>query len=54
MAMLGDSKTGKSTLMTQLAIHQKDSGNTVIYVLIAKRRADVDLLLIAPRRNRCS
>lgn len=45
MAILGDSKTGKSTLMTQLAIHQKDKDNVVIYVLIAKRRADVDLLL---------
>jgi F-type H+/Na+-transporting ATPase subunit alpha len=45
MAMLGDSKTGKSTLMTQLAIHQMGTGNTVIYVMIAKRRADVDILL---------
>jgi F-type H+/Na+-transporting ATPase subunit alpha len=45
MAILGDSKSGKSTLMTQLAIHQKDKDNVVIYVLIAKRRADVDLLL---------
>ncbi|MEI6237178.1 MAG: sodium-transporting two-sector ATPase [Candidatus Saccharibacteria bacterium] len=45
MAILGDSKSGKSTLMTQLAIHQKGTGATVIYVLIAKRRADVDMLL---------
>jgi len=45
MAILGDSKSGKSTLMTQLAIHQKGTGMTVIYVLIAKRRADVDMLL---------
>lgn len=45
MAILGDSKSGKSTIMTQLALHQKDSGMTVIYVLIAKRRADVDVLL---------
>ncbi len=45
MAVLGDSKTGKSTLTTQLAIHQKDSQNVVIYVLIAKRRADVDMLI---------
>lgn len=45
MAMLGDSKTGKSTLMTQLAIHQQDSGVVVVYVMIAKRRADVDILL---------
>jgi F-type H+-transporting ATPase subunit alpha len=45
MAILGDSKSGKSTLMTQLALHQRDTGMTVIYVLIAKRRADVDTLL---------
>ncbi|HUD03580.1 MAG TPA: sodium-transporting two-sector ATPase [Patescibacteria group bacterium] len=45
MAILGDSKSGKSTLMTQLALHQKDTGVPVIYVLIAKRRADVDTLL---------
>lgn len=45
MAMLGDSKAGKTTLMTQLALNQKDSGRVTIYVLIAKRRADVDQLL---------
>jgi F-type H+/Na+-transporting ATPase subunit alpha len=45
MAILGDSKSGKSTLMTQLALRQKESGQTVVYVLIAKRRADVDTLL---------
>jgi len=45
MAILGDSKSGKSTLMTQMAIHQKNTEMIVIYVLIAKRRADVDMLL---------
>ena len=45
MAILGDSKAGKSTLLTQLALHQKGSDRTIIYVLIAKRRADVDQLL---------
>lgn len=45
MAVLGDSKSGKSTLLTQLAIHQKDTAVPVVYVLIAKRRADVDTLL---------
>jgi F-type H+-transporting ATPase subunit alpha len=45
MAILGDSKSGKSTLLTQLTIHQNGTGNTVIYVLIGKRRADVDILL---------
>lgn len=45
MAMLGDSKSGKSTLMTQIALNQRTSERVVIYVLIAKRRADVDSLL---------
>ena len=45
MAMLGDGKSGKTTLATQLALNQKDSDVIVIYVLIAKRRSDVDTLL---------
>ena len=45
LAILGDSKSGKSTLATQLAINQRDTDITVIYVMIAKRRSDVDLLL---------
>ncbi|MBP9820673.1 sodium-transporting two-sector ATPase [Candidatus Saccharibacteria bacterium] len=45
MALLGDSKSGKSTLVTQLALHQNTTDIVTIYVLIAKRRADVDLLL---------
>lgn len=45
IAVLGDGKSGKSTLATQLALHQKDTDVVVIYVLIAKRKSDVDLLL---------
>lgn len=45
IAVLGDSKSGKSTLATQLAINQKDTDVVVVYVLIAKRRSDVDMLL---------
>jgi F-type H+-transporting ATPase subunit alpha len=45
MALLGDSKSGKSTLMTQLVMHQKDSDQIVIYVLIAKKRSDINILL---------
>lgn len=51
MAMLGDSKAGKSTLMTQIALNQRDSGRVTIYVLIAKRRADVDTLLARLEEN---
>jgi F-type H+/Na+-transporting ATPase subunit alpha len=45
LAILGDSKSGKSTLAMQMALNQKDSDVVVVYVLIAKRRSDVDQLL---------
>ncbi len=45
MALLGDSKSGKSTVVTQLAINQKNTDQVVVYCLIAKRRSDVDMLL---------
>jgi F-type H+-transporting ATPase subunit alpha len=45
MAMLGDGKSGKTTLATQIVLNQKDSDIVTVYVLIAKRRSDVDTLL---------
>lgn len=45
MALLGDSKSGKSTLVTQMTMNQKNTDQVVVYVLIAKRRSDVDMLL---------
>jgi F-type H+-transporting ATPase subunit alpha len=45
MALLGDGKSGKSTIATQLAINQKNTDQIVVYCLIAKRRSDVDTLL---------
>lgn len=51
LAILGDSKAGKSTLATQLAINQRDTDVVVIYVLIAKRRSDVDALLARLQEN---
>lgn len=45
MALLGDGKSGKSTLTTQLTINQKNTDQVVVYVLIAKRRSDIDALL---------
>ncbi len=45
MALLGEGKSGKSTLATQLTINQKNTDQVVVYVLIAKRRSDVDALL---------
>lgn len=45
MTLLGDSKSGKSTLATQMTINQKNTDQVVVYCLIAKRRSDVDTLL---------
>jgi F-type H+-transporting ATPase subunit alpha len=45
MAILGDSKSGKTTMAMQLALSQKHTDVIVVYVLIAKRRSDVDALL---------
>ncbi|MBP9852888.1 MAG: F-type H+/Na+-transporting ATPase subunit alpha [Patescibacteria group bacterium] len=45
MALLGDSKSGKSTVVTQLAINQKNTDQVLVYCLIAKRRDDIDMLL---------
>jgi F-type H+-transporting ATPase subunit alpha len=52
MALIGDSKSGKSTLATQIALSQKQSDVVVIYVLIAKRRSDVDALLARLEDNK--
>lgn len=52
IAVLGDGKSGKSTLATQLAINQRDTDITTIYVLIAKRRTDIDLLLSRLEANK--
>lgn len=51
MALLGDSKSGKSTLVTQLTINQKNTDQVVVYALIAKRRSDVDMLLSRLQEN---
>lgn len=51
MAMLGDTKSGKSTLATQLTINQKNTDQVVVYCLIAKRRSDVDMLLTRLQAN---
>ena len=51
MAMLGDSKSGKSTLSTQFTINQKNTDQIVVYCMIAKRRSDVDTLLTRLQEN---
>lgn len=51
MALLGDNKSGKSTLATQLTINQKNTDQVVVYCLIAKRHSDVDTLLTRLKEN---
>jgi len=51
IAILGDSKAGKSALASQIALNQKDTDVIVVYVLIAKRKSDVDLLLARLQTN---
>lgn len=51
MAMLGDSKVGKTALAAQVAINQKNTDITVIYVLIAKRQHDVAELVTTLKKN---
>lgn len=45
IAIIGDSKTGKSSLAAQLTINQKNTGQVVVYCLIAKRKSDIDMLI---------
>jgi F-type H+-transporting ATPase subunit alpha len=51
MAMLGDSKVGKTALATQMAINQRNNDIVTVYVLIAKRRSDIDMLLNRLKEN---
>ena len=52
LAIIGESKSGKTTLATQIAINQRDTDQIVVYVLIAKRRSDIDTLLTRLNDNR--
>src|SRR6185437_15915571 len=45
LAILGDGKSGKTTLALQLALNQLDTDVIVVYVLVGKRRSDIDNLL---------
>jgi F-type H+-transporting ATPase subunit alpha len=51
LALLGDSKSGKSTLATQIAINQRTTDQVVVYVMVAKRRSDIDTLLTRLTEN---
>lgn len=45
IAILGDSKSGKSTFLSQLSANQEGTKRIVIYVLIGKRKIDIEQLL---------
>lgn len=51
IAILGDSKSGKSALLSQLSANQKNSDRIVVYVLIGKRRVDIEQLLANLRES---
>ncbi|MFZ1812341.1 MAG: sodium-transporting two-sector ATPase [Candidatus Saccharimonadales bacterium] len=45
IAILGDSKSGKSTFLSQLSANQEGTNRIVVYVLIGKRKVDIERLL---------
>lgn len=45
IAVLGDTKSGKSSFLQQLGINQAGTDRLVIYVLIGKRRVEIDRLV---------
>ncbi|MBL8160058.1 sodium-transporting two-sector ATPase [Candidatus Saccharibacteria bacterium] len=51
IAILGDSKSGKSTFLSQLSANQEGSNKIVVYVLMGKRKVDVEKLLSGLRES---
>ena len=51
IAILGDSKSGKSTFLSQLSANQTGTDRIVVYVLIGKRKADIESLLSGLRES---
>jgi F-type H+-transporting ATPase subunit alpha len=45
LAIMGESKSGKSALATQIVLNQKNTDVVVVYVFVAKRRSDVDMFI---------
>lgn len=45
IAILGDTKSGKTSFLTQLGVNQVGTDRIVVYVLIGKRRLEIDSLL---------
>lgn len=51
IAILGDSKSGKSTFLSQLSANQAGTDRIVVYVLIGKRKVDIERLLAGLRES---
>ena len=51
IAILGDSKSGKSTFLSQLSANQTGTDRIVVYVLVGKRKVDVEQLLTGLRKS---
>ena len=51
IAILGDSKSGKSTFLSQLSANQDGTPRIVVYVLIGKRKVDIEKLLSGLRAS---
>lgn len=45
IAILGDTKSGKSTFLSQLSANQEGTDRIVVYVMIGKRKVDIEGLL---------
>jgi F-type H+/Na+-transporting ATPase subunit alpha len=45
IAVLGDTKSGKTSFLTQLGVNQVGTDRVVVYVLIGKRRVEIDALV---------
>lgn len=51
IAILGDSKSGKSTFLGQLSASQEGTDRVVVYVLMGRRKVDVERLLSSLRES---
>lgn len=51
IAILGDSKSGKSTFLSQLSANQESTDRIVVYVLIGKRKVDIEQLLAGLQKS---
>ncbi len=51
IAILGDSKSGKSTFLSQLSANQEGTDRIVVYVLIGKRKVDIEQVLAGLRES---